>query len=167
MNTVSILDRRGSRQAGFSMVELLITSFILAVGLLGLTMLQIMSMRTSTGSRALGTAVMLGEGVLESIQSEGRQRMLFLKYSGTAPATTYFDSGNGVITQYYAFDGTLLPSATNKFYTVVITPSDVVTLGTAGGTKQFTIKVTFADTTKANGTPQTRTATLTRQVAYA
>ena len=161
------LNPRHSGQAGFSMIEFLITAFILAIGILGLTMLQVMSMRASTGSRALNTAVMVGEGVLESIQSEGRQRMLFLKFAGTAPTTTYF--GAGTVTQYYAFDGTLLASATNAFYTAVITKTDVVALSAAGGTKQFKLVLTFADTPNpaAPTTTITRTVTLTRQVAYA
>lgn len=161
------LNPRRSRRAGFSMIEFLITAFILAIGILGLTMLQVMSLRASTGSRALNTAVMVGEGVLESIQSEGRQRMLFLKFVGTAPSTTYF--GADPITRYYAFDGTLLASPANAFYTIVITNADVVALGVAGGTKRFTLVLTFADTPNpANPTTTiTRTVTLTRQVAYA
>jgi len=149
------------------MIEFLVTAFILAVGILGLTMLQVMSMRASTGSKALNTGVMVGEGIVEAIQSEGRQRMLFLKFGGTAPVTTYF--GADPITQYYAFDGTLLPSATNAFFSVAITSADVVALGLAGGTKRFTLVVTFKDTPNpANPTAMiVKTVTLTRQVAYA
>jgi prepilin-type N-terminal cleavage/methylation domain-containing protein len=159
---------RRPRQAGFSMIEFLITAFILAIGILGLTMLQVMAMRASTGSRALNTAVVVGEGVIESIQAEGRQRMLFLKFGGTAPATTFF-GGAASITRYYAFDGTLLASATNAFYTAVVSSSDVVALGLAGGTKRFTLVLTFAGTPDpANPTATiTRSVTLTRQVAYA
>ncbi len=158
--------RRGSRQSGFSIIEMLLTAFILAVGILGLTMLQVMSMRASTGSRALNTAVMVGEGALESIQSEGRQRLLFVKNGETAPATTFFDAAR---TEYYAFDGSLVPSAANAFFTVVITPVDIVALSSAGGTKHFTVVVTFADTPNPANPAATvqRTVTLSRQVAYA
>ncbi len=167
---VKILDprKRGySRQSGFSMVELLLTAFILAVGVLGLTMLQVMSMRASSGGRALNTAVMVGEATLESIQSEGRQKSLFMKFGGTAPATTYF--GAAIAPQYYAFDGTVLPTQDSAFFTVTITPADVVAAGNAGRTRHFTVVVTFADTPNpANPTlTVTRTVTLSRQVAYA
>ncbi|WLT32907.1 prepilin-type N-terminal cleavage/methylation domain-containing protein [Geothrix sp. PMB-07] len=167
MNTEHTSRLWRTRQYGFSMIEFLITAFVLAVGVLGLALLQVMSIRSSSGSRALNTAVMVGEGVLESIQSEGRQRMLFLKFSGTAPATTYF--GPDPITQYYAFDGTLMASSTNSFFTAVISSVDVVAISAAGGTKRFTLVLTYTDTPNpANPTATiTRTVTLTRQVAYA
>ncbi len=169
VNMTSSSDLRRKRQSGFSMIELLITAFILAIGILGLTMLQVMSIRASTGSHSVGTAVMVGEGVLESIQAEGRQRMLFLKYVGTAPATTYFDNGNKKMTQYYAFDGTKLADAANAYFTVDIKPEVVVAWGSAGGTKCFTVVVTFADTPNPANPTKTinRAVTLTRQVAYA
>jgi len=158
--------KRQCASAGFSMIELLMTAFILAVGLLGLTMLQAMSMRSSTGSRALANAVMVGEGVLESIQSEGRQRLLSLRYTRAAPTTTtYFVTTK--ITQYYAFDGTKLPNNANAFYTVEIEPADVVATGLAGGTRQFTLIIHFVDSVGSSGTPHERQVTLTRQVGYA
>ena len=49
--------RTRSGQAGFSMIEMLMTAFVLAIGLLGLCMLQAMSLRASRGSRSLETAV--------------------------------------------------------------------------------------------------------------
>lgn len=161
--------RTKDRQLGFSIVEFMVTAFVIAIGLLGLTMFQAISMRTGSGSRTVNTAVMIGEGILESIQSEGRQRLLFLRYAGTQPATTYFKPTNDVVNQYYAFDGSLLPDATNAYYTVQITPSDIVSTAgsTTGGTKLFTLKVSFTDVVTGGGTPHTRTVTLTRQVAYA
>lgn len=165
MNSGASMGRRHTRQAGFSMVELLMTAFILAVGILGLTMLQAMSMRGSAGSKNLNSAVMLGEGILESIQLEGRQRMLFLKYAGSAPTTTYFGTGD-IPLQYYAFDGTKLTDATNSFYTVEIKSVDIAGhTSTAGGTRQFTLHIVFTDTVGSATT--TRQVTLTRQVAYA
>ena len=155
---------RRTRQSGFSMIEFLVTAFILAIGLLGLTMLQAMALRASTGSRNLNAAVMVGEGVLESIQMEGRQRMLFLKYNGSAPATTYFGAGD--ITQYYDIDGKKLDDATGAFFEVGIKSSDLIAkTATVGGTKKFTLTVQFTDMVKT--TAVKRTVTLTRQVAYA
>lgn len=158
---------RHGNQAGFSLVELLLAAFVMAIGILGLTMLQVMSIRSATGGKALNTAVMVGEGVLESIQSEGRQRMLFMKYGGTAPATTFF--GTATVHQFYAFDGSVLPDAANSFFAVDITPADVVALSAAGGTKRFTVTITFKDTPNPSNPSVTiqRTVTLTRQVAYA
>lgn len=166
MNTGSSAEHRRSGQAGFSMVELLMTAFILAVGLLGLAMLQAMSMRSSTGSKSLNTAVMVGEGVLESIQAEGRQRMLFVKYPGAQPSSTYFNGGT--VTQQYSFDGNVPDAEHPAFFTVTITSSNIIArTDTAGGTKQFTVVITFTDSVDTGGVAKTRTATLTRQVAYA
>jgi prepilin-type N-terminal cleavage/methylation domain-containing protein len=155
------------KQAGFSLVELLMASFILAIGILGLTMLQLMAMRSNAGSRSMTTAVMIGEGVLESIQAEGRQRMLFHQVGGVAPATTYF--GGGSMTQWYTFDGTSLPSATGAYYTVNITPQDVVPISGSGGTKNFLLVISFADVVDPTNPTVTipRTVTLSRQVLYA
>jgi len=42
------------------MVEMLMAAFILAVGILGLTILQTMAIRSNTGSGAMTTAVKVG-----------------------------------------------------------------------------------------------------------
>lgn len=156
-------------EKGFSFIELLFVAFILGIGILGLTLLQVMSMRSATGSKALNTAVMVGEGTLESIQAEGRERMLFLKYSGSAPITTYFTVSNDSITRYFDFKGNPLTGAADSYFTMIITPSDIVAISSAGGTKLFTLTVTFYEAQNPqNPTLKIpRTVTLTRQVAYA
>jgi hypothetical protein len=130
-------------------------------------MFQAMSLRSSSSSRAVNTAVMIGEGILESIQSEGRQRMLFLRYAGTPPTTTFFSASNTTLTRYYAFDGTKLGGAAGAFYTVTIKPSDIISTSgsNVGGTKLFTLTISFTDVPA--GVVYKRSVTLTRQVAYA
>lgn len=54
------------------MIEMLMTAFILAVGILGLSMLQIMSLKASRGSRSLTTAVQVAEKVMDQVEMEGR-----------------------------------------------------------------------------------------------
>jgi len=61
-----------SPQAGFSMLEMLVTTFILSIGLLGLTALQVLSIRSSGGSRNRGTAAYVAQSVLDVIASEGQ-----------------------------------------------------------------------------------------------
>ena len=50
------------------MIEMLMTAFILAVGILGLTMLLVMSLKGSRGGRSLTTAVLVGDNVMECQQ---------------------------------------------------------------------------------------------------
>ena len=56
---------------GFSMVELLITMFILAIGLLGLATLQLVSQAQGLGGRQRGTANFVAHNLLDQIQAEG------------------------------------------------------------------------------------------------
>jgi prepilin-type N-terminal cleavage/methylation domain-containing protein len=62
---------RTSRQAGFSLAELLITALIFGIGLLGLAALQVSTMRSNSGGRNRFTAVALSEGCMSAIQAEG------------------------------------------------------------------------------------------------
>lgn len=87
MMTRRFIRCRKRSQAGFSMVEMLMAAFILAVGILGLTMLQTFSIRTASGSRGLSTAVLLAERVLDQIDADGRNSRLFAQ-SATVPTTT-------------------------------------------------------------------------------
>ncbi|WP_243304039.1 type IV pilus modification protein PilV [Geothrix oryzisoli] len=56
---------------GFSMVELLITMFILAIGLLGLATLQFSAQAQGLGARQRGTASFVAHNLLDRIQAEG------------------------------------------------------------------------------------------------
>ncbi|HJU84612.1 MAG TPA: prepilin-type N-terminal cleavage/methylation domain-containing protein [Holophagaceae bacterium] len=58
-------------QQGFSMVEVLMAAFIMAIGLLGLAALQVTSQAFGTGSRYRGTATFIAHSVLDQIQAEG------------------------------------------------------------------------------------------------
>jgi prepilin-type N-terminal cleavage/methylation domain-containing protein len=69
---------RASRQQGFSLVELLVTALIFAIGLLGLAALQVSTMRSNSGGRNRVTATALAEGCLSSIQAEGNLSWSFV-----------------------------------------------------------------------------------------
>jgi prepilin-type N-terminal cleavage/methylation domain-containing protein len=56
---------------GFSLVELLMTMFILAIGLLGLATLQVMAQTQGLDSRQRGTASFAAHNLLDQIQAEG------------------------------------------------------------------------------------------------
>lgn len=72
-------------QRGFSLVEMLLTAFILAVGIMGLTLLQVMAMKGARGGSSLSTAIQVGEDVLDRIELEGR--LSWLNISGTQLTT--------------------------------------------------------------------------------
>lgn len=152
------------------MVEMLMAAFILAVGILGLTILQTMAIRSNTGSGAMTTAVKVGYAMAEQIEAEGRQRLLYARDFRTLPtATTYF-GGNTDIVAYYDFKGAKLPDATNSFFNVTVRRSDVVAaVAPAGGVKGFQILVEFAVATDPADSAKTikRSVTFNRQVAYA
>jgi len=59
-------------QAGFTLVELLVTAFILGVGILGLSLLQVMSIKASRGGRSLSTAALVADKVMDQVELEGR-----------------------------------------------------------------------------------------------
>ncbi|GAA3927893.1 type IV pilus modification protein PilV [Litoribacillus peritrichatus] len=59
----------GTRQSGFSMTEILITSLILAVGLLGLAAMQANALRGSLDSGQRGKAIWLTQELAERMRS--------------------------------------------------------------------------------------------------
>lgn len=58
--------------SGFSVVEFLIVVFIFALGVLGLSLLQVMSIRGNHSGRQRSTAVYLASTVVERVQAEGQ-----------------------------------------------------------------------------------------------
>lgn len=63
--------RPSAKEAGFSMVELLLAAFIMAIGLFGLLGLQLASIKQNTQSRSRGTATMLAHNLLDRITAIG------------------------------------------------------------------------------------------------
>jgi len=167
------------RQAGFSMVEMLMTAFVLAIGLLGLAMLQAMSLRASRGSRSMATAVQVAEGIMDSIEMEGRLSWLNATtspYTGPSlanlPTLMYVTIPAGQpLTQHYNLMGdtpnptSTDPAQSNPFFTATITqvpdPAAV-----AGGLSDFTVVVSFADTVGATQAAVTRKVTLIRRIVH-
>lgn len=159
-------------QAGFSMLEMLMSAFILAIGILGLATLQIMVLRTNAGSRASTTAIKVGESIAEMIQTQGRQCLLYARNGQTPPTSIYF-SANTPIKLFFNFAGqqeNISTADVNTFFTVTITRTDLDTpVISVGGMKAFQINVVFNDTIDPTDSKKMiqRTVRLTRQVAYA
>ncbi len=179
-------------QSGFSMIEMLMTAFILAIGILGLSMLQVMSLKASRGSRSLTTAVQVGEKVMDQVEMEGRLTWLNLtdtnlnaaavaaspltglKYVNLTPSTTVG------FTQTFNIKGREIPATSTDptdlitYYTVTTfaLPTDnaiVVGGGATANMHDFTVTVDFVDQTNANASNAAihRTVTITRRIVHA
>jgi len=167
-----------NREAGFSMIEMLMTAFILAIGLLGLCLLQTMSLRAAQGGTSMTTAVHVADAVMEQVELEGR--MSWLNVSNASGAVTalpdpyYMNLAvRGKIQQYFNPHGDVSlststdPTVSIKLFTVTTTRLQDV--GAASGTGQvsdYLVQVQFAESTTATGTPVQRTVMVTRRILH-
>lgn len=168
---------KNASQGGFSLVELLMTAFVLAVGILGLTMLQVMSLQASRGGRSLTTAVQLADRVLDQVELEGRLTWLnrtdtqytnpvaitTLSYVGTAAAVTQTFNIKGQIPNPLATD----PADKDPFFTVITTQLARVDAAPIGQMHDYTVRVEFKDAVDNANTAVTRSVTLTRRILHA
>lgn len=169
---------RGS-QAGFSMVEMLLTAFILAVGILGLTMLQTMSLKASRGSRSLSSAILVAEQVLDRVEMEGRLSWLNISdTSRTAPGLADLPNlryitiamGDTLVETFNSKGGVVDPTSPDPasqtpFYTV--TTSRVPALAAVEGRlSDVNVQVQFMDDVDQNNVPIVRTVSLTRRIVH-
>lgn len=69
--------QRKCSQAGFSLVEMLVAVFILAIGLLGLAELQITAMKTNTKSEGILASTALAQRIIEDVTSRAAADPLF------------------------------------------------------------------------------------------
>jgi prepilin-type N-terminal cleavage/methylation domain-containing protein len=163
-------------QAGFSMVEMLVAAFIMSVGLMGLTVLMTMSLRTITGSKSLSTAVQIAEQIMDQVELEGR-----LTYLNMGP-TEYTDPGalTGIqylnqvaIDQYFNVD----PTTGNVISTAAPASGEAEPMfhanmsqaaATAGiGVSDVTVTVQFIDgINQVTNQPVRRTVTITRRILH-
>jgi len=166
-------------QAGFSMVEMLMTAFVLAVGLLGLTMLQVMSMKASRGSRSLTTAIQVAEQVMDQAELEGRLSWLNITdTNNAAPALTDLPDikyivipADGDLVETYNARGGVTnatspdPVEQNTFFTVTTTrvPFDAAATGRIS---DISVQVQFVDDVDASNAPIQRTISLTRRILH-
>lgn len=166
---------RAGGQSGFSMIEMLMAAFILAIGILGLTMLQVMSLRAARGSRSLTAAVQVADRVMDQIEMEGRLTWLNItdtQYTAPTALTGLTYMGAGPFTNYFTIKGqapdpaAALPEDQNPFFTVTTTRSVLAAAGTTGQMHDYTVVVSFVDTVDATNTAVTRSVTLTRRIVH-
>lgn len=168
-----------ARQQGFSMIEMLMTAFILAVGILGLTMLQTMSLKASRGSRSLTSAILVAEHVMDQAEMEGRLSWLNITDSNSAtpsledmPNLKYIvipDAGNLVET-FNSKGGPVIstspdPAESTPFFTVTTTRVAAAAAVT-GRISDVSVQVQFVDNVDQTNTPIQRTVSLTRRIVH-
>jgi Tfp pilus assembly protein PilV len=162
------------------MIEMLLTAFVLAVGVLGLSLLQVMALRAARGSRSSSTAILLAERVMDQVEAEGRLSWLHLTDSDVAAPTVADLVGLRYITLAAAaarqdlftvkggvVDANALdPADSTPFYTAT-TRRVVVQAGTpTGQLSEFTVVIAYLDDTDQTKAPIQRTVTLVRRVAH-
>ena len=169
----------GLGQAGFSMIEMMMTALILAIGILGLTALQAFTLTTNARSKGFNSAVEVAGHILENIESQARQRWLIKTDDPLAvlPVYTpnYFAGAN--VTENFTFNGHYPdPAALNldgtpsyidraNFFTAVTSSVPVQNVAGSGTITNYTVTVTFQEA-GPGGPPLTRTVAISRTVLY-
>jgi prepilin-type N-terminal cleavage/methylation domain-containing protein len=159
-------------QRGFSMVEMLMTAFILAVGIMGLTMLQVMSIKAARGGKSLGTAVQVGEMVMDQIELEGRLSWLNLTANQYTPVALtslqYVNKPNLDNDLKFNINGQVSLAPATDFYSVNFVKTDVAVAGAVGtgALSNFVVQVRFSDQTDQAGVAIPRVVTITRSVLH-
>lgn len=158
-------------QSGFSLVEMLMAAFILAIGLLGLAMLEILSLRANLGSSSLTTAVTLGNRILDAAAAEGRfswSNMTALAPITLNPARYLDPTGAKATTEYYDLRGGALADQTGSIFTASVVNAPQLAAG-AGRTTLVTVTITFIDQANPTNPSQVlkRSVVLSRSVKSA
>lgn len=158
-----------TRQAGFSMVELLMAAFILAIGLLGLAALQLMALRATRGSQNQGLAIQLAEKIMDQVELEGRETYLnteITQYSSPTALGGITYITNNSVDQYYNLDpatGNLVQTAASPHALFHVNMKQVYSAGV--NLSDVTVKVDYQET--ANGGGQVlRSATIARRILH-
>jgi len=172
-------------QAGFSMIEMLMTAFVLAIGLLGLCMLETMSLRASRGSRSLSTAVHVANAVMDQVEMEGRLSWLNLtntNMAGTSnlnlnlvyiplPLNGEMKSTTTAALRFN-LDGSVVNTASpqtelnNAFYTVSLKRMADCPAGAVGVASDYTVTVAFTDQVNGSNTGVPRQVVLSRRILH-
>lgn len=171
---------RPVNQAGFSMVEMLMAAFIMAVGILGLSALQVMALKSTRGSRSLSTAILVAEQILDRAELEGRLSWLNLTDRNATNPTLADLSGLGYINldrdtpRVDNFNNLGQPVVLGPFLArqdsgvryVATTNRKPATTYATGYLSEFIVQVTFKDDVDRSGVAVPRTVILSRMVSH-
>jgi len=166
--------QRCGPESGFSLVELLVAAFIMAVGLLGLAALETVSLKSNTRARGYNTAVLVASQVLDAAETQARQTIQTQSQGGTVvyPTNDYF--GAVPVVEQFTFRGAHLnansadPVDKTTFFTASTTSVNAGNYaGAIGRLVVVTTVVTFQEALSNSGPLVTRTVTLTRNINHA
>ena len=162
-----------SGQKGFSMVEMLLAAFILAIGILGLAMLQAMSLRASRESANVVTATRIAEQIMDRAQQEGRLTWLHITEAKIVPTGIDFKYLTERQGEKFNIKGDPVnpddpdPAVSVPVFEVATRLENVAPSGNGSiGMSDFFIQVKFSDNTNRDGEPITRTFNLTRRIIH-
>lgn len=122
-----------SQRSGFSLIEFLIAAFIMAIGILGLTMLLTINLRQNATSRSRSTATYIAQSILQQSQAEG-QHSYFAKINNLTPVATPL---------FTATPGTAIPDTNFGSFNI-----DGIRVTNADGTPVPNIATLIPDTNK-------------------
>ena len=170
-----------SRESGFSMVEMLMAAVIMAIGLLGLCMLQTYALRVQSGSGNRTFALQVAEQVMDEAENQGRMRVLCSQNGITPPAQTINYFGAAIPDQIFTIpvlDTTSLTAGvpsklgqqkgvgginfTASTAAIVLTPP----VALIGGIAQVNVVVQWNEAVKQGGGTNSRSIALSRQINY-
>jgi hypothetical protein len=175
-------ERHGLRartgETGFSMIEMLMTAFVLGIGLLGLCMLQTLSLRAAHGGTSLTTAVHVADAVMEQVELEGRMSWLAITNATgpvVAPPNLKYISlpVGGTVTQSFNLHGDVSlasstdPSVSSQLFQVTTTRlDDAGATAGKGQISDYLVQVQFAENTSGAGAAVQRTVMVTRRILH-
>jgi Tfp pilus assembly protein PilV len=156
------------------MVEMLMAAFILAIGVLGLAMLQVVSVRIGTGSRMQNLAIGVGQNILEGIDSEARQQRLFrvMDPGSTAPGLSKYFANAQADDQFNMYGTPVKSASVDPLESAAVfwthsncTKEPSGSSAASGAIYSFVVTVHFYDGTNASGAPVERIQTFRRKVS--
>ena len=168
------------RQSGFSLVEMLAAAFIMAIGILGILMMQMIAIRATRGSSNMITAARIARQVIDQAELEGRLSWLNITEGNKAMPT--LGDLNGFNLKYivieagkqleeaYNIKGNLVDKdSADAFFKVATRRESKTPSGASnpvGAISDFQVRVIFSDEVGADKRIITRTFNLTRRIIH-